>query len=223
MESQGLYRIDVQTGSVTALVRRSANCDRRCALESPLWSPDGRVIFTRSGSIVTRDLETGEEKEIYRAVRPAFVSRGTSGSAISPDGQRLAFVQVGGDAGLKDADAGITTLNVIPTAGGEARELLRARAPEVISVPAWMPDSRQLIFARSVVGEKPQFKLWRVAAGGGEPQSLGLTMQGLQPDGLSVHPDGRRIAFTAGKLHQSEIWALKSFPPALETATSGVK
>ena len=226
MDSQGLYRVEVQTGNITPLVLGSANCDRRCALESPLWSPDGRVmIFKRMAteSIVTRDLETGEEKEIYHPVPPARVSRSTSDLAISPDGQRLAFVQVGGDSGAKDEEAGITMLNVVPTAGGEPRELLRAHAPEVISVPAWMPDSRQIVYARSVVGEKRQFTLWRVAASGGEPHSLGLTMEGLQPYGLSVHPDGRRMAFTAGKPHQSEIWVLKYFPAALETATSGVK
>ena len=213
VDSQGLYRIDVQTGRVTPLVQTTAICGSNC-IESPLWSPDGRVIFKRrvTESIVTRDLETGEEKELYRAVPPAFVVHWpTSNLAISPDGQRLAFVQI-------DAKAGITTLNVIPMTGGEARELLRAYRPEVVSVPAWMPDSRQIIYAHSVAGEKRQFELWRTSTAGGEPQRLGLTMEGLQPYGLSVHPDGRRIAFTAGRPPHSELWVMKNFPPSLETA-----
>jgi Tol biopolymer transport system component len=118
-------------------------------------------------------------------------------------------------------------LKVIPAAGGEALELLRAHQSDeyvsTISLPAWMPDSRQIIYARNVAGQKRQFELWRVSAGGGEPQTLGLTMQGLQPYGLSVHPDGRRIAFTAGKPSHSEVWVLKDFLPELKTAKSGVK
>jgi len=223
IDTQGLYRIDVQTGSVSPLVRTStAGCGREC-LESQLWSPDGRVIFKRRRPerIVSLDVQTGQEKEIYRAVPPAEVFHWpTSNLAISPDGQRLAFV-------LLDRKAGTTTLKVIPAAGGEALELLRAHQSDdyvsTISLPAWMPDSRQIIYARNVAGQKRQFELWRVSAGGGEPQSLGLTMQGLEPYGLSVHPDGRRIAFTAGKPWHSEVWVLKDFLPELKTANSGVK
>jgi Tol biopolymer transport system component len=212
LDSQGLYRIDTHTGSITPLVRTSTICGMDC-LESPLWSPDGKVIFKRRAteSIVTRDLQTGQETEIYRAVPPAFVVHWpTSNMAISPDGQRLVFVLLG---------EGVTTLNVIPTAGGDARELFRAPQTEVISVPAWMPNSRDIVFARNVTGEKRQFELWRVSVDGGKPQNLGLTMRGLQPYGLSIHPDGRRIVFTAGKPPYSEIWGLKDFQPLLKTAT----
>ena len=96
MDSQGLYRIDVQTGSVTPLVQTTAAI---AGIDSPVWSPDGRVIFERrppdgpAPRIVTRDLETGEEKELYRAVPPAQVHHWpTSNTAVSPNGQRLAFV-----------------------------------------------------------------------------------------------------------------------------------
>lgn len=114
---------------------------------------------------------------------------------------------------------GITALNVIPTAGGEARELFRAHQTEVISVPAWMPNSRDIVFARNVTGEKRQFELWRVSADGGKPQNLGLTMRGQQPYGLSIHPDGRQFVFTAGKPPYSEIWGLKDFLPPFKAAT----
>jgi len=211
MDSQGLYRIDVQTGSVSPLVRTTTICGSNC-IESPVWSPDGRAIFERRAtqSIVTRNLETGEEEELYRAVPPASVHHWpTSNLAVSPDGQRLAFVWT-------DGKAGITALMVIPTAGGEPRELLRAQEPEMISVPAWTPDSRHIIYARSVAGEKRRFELWRISAEGGEPQNLGLAMAGLEPYGLSVHPDGRRLAFTAGTPDREEVWVLEGFLPALK-------
>ena len=218
MDSQGLYRIDVQTGSVTPLVQTTAAI---AGIDSPVWSPDGRVIFERrppdgpAPRIVTRDLETGEEKELYRAVPPAQVHHWpTSNTAVSPNGQRLAFVWT--DA--KNVGRA-TALMVLPTAGGEPRELLRAQEPAVISVPAWTPDSRHLIYARTVQGEKRKFELWRISAEGGEPQNLGLLMEGLEPYGLSVHPDGKRIAFTAGT-EREEVWVLQDFLPGGQSALS---
>ena len=214
MDSQGLYRIDVQTGKVAPIVQTTAAI---AGIDSPVWSPDGRVIFERrppdgpASRIVTRDLATGEEKELYRAVPPAQIHHWpTSNTAISPNGQRLAFVWA-------DGKVGITALMVLPTAGGAPRELLRAENPEWISVPAWTPDSRDIMYARSVSGEKRQFELWRISAEGGEPQKLGLIMEGLQPYGLSVHPDGERIAFTAGT-QREEVWVLKDFLPVRKTA-----
>ena len=209
MDSQGLYRIDVQTGSVTPLVQTTAAI---AGIDSPAWSPDGRVIFERRpplgdrSRIVTRDLQTGEERELYRAVPPARVHHWpTSNTAVSPNGQRLAFVWA-------DGKVGITALMVLPTAGGEPRELLRSQEPEGISLPAWTPDSRHIMYARTVYGEKPKFELWRISADGGRPQKIGLVMEGLEPYGLSVHPDGKRIAFTAGT-EREEVWVLKGFLP----------
>ena len=59
-------------------------------------------------------------------------------------------------------------------------------------------------------------ELWRIATDGGQPESLGLVMEGLAPYGLSVHPDGRRIAFTAGTEIRSELWVLELPVPAAE-------
>jgi Tol biopolymer transport system component len=94
-------------------------------------------------------------------------------------------------------------------------------------VTAWTPDSRHIIYARSVAGDKGyapgvlwttvMFEFWRVAVEGGEPQNLGLKMEARAPFGLSVHPDGTRIAFTAGTERRTEVWVLKDFLPALRT------
>jgi Tol biopolymer transport system component len=221
IDSQGLYRIDVQTGSVTPLVyAQLAHGPNR--IDSPAWAPDGRAIFERRPpqSIVARNLDTGDEKELYRPVPPAQVHHWpTSNLAVSPDGQRLAFVWTDGKT-----EERATALIVLPTAGGEPREVVRAQEPEQISLPAWMPDSRHIMYARgvslagSVSGEKQRFELWRIAAEGGEPQRLGLVMEGLAPYGLSVHPDGTRIAFTAGMWRRSEVWVLRDFLPVRQTA-----
>jgi Tol biopolymer transport system component len=65
--------------------------------------------------------------------------------------------------------------------------------------------------------EDDELQLWRVPAEGGEPERLGVTLEGLFPYGLSISPDGRRIAFTAGSLSgvYDPIWALENFLPPL--------
>jgi hypothetical protein len=74
-----------------------------------------------------------------------------------------------------------------------------------------------LIYAPSTTGQR-RFELWRVSATGGEAENLGVAMEGLLPYGLSVHPDGRRIAFTAGTPVRWEVWALENLLPPLKAA-----
>jgi Tol biopolymer transport system component len=81
---------------------------------------------------------------------------------------------------------------------------------------AYTADSRHIIYTPTVAGGR-RFEFWRVSVDGGEPQKLGLTMEGLFPSGASMHPDGRRIAFTAGTPPRSEVWVLKDFLPAVKT------
>lgn len=218
-QGQSLYRIDVRTGAVTPIVvtdyTRAYN-----RIESPAWSPDGSVIFEQRPPprIVTRNVDTGEERELYRPAPPAEIYHWpTSNLSVSPDGQRFAFV-------WSDAKSEMTSaVMVVPTAGGEPRELIRAKDPARIGVTAWTPDSRHVIYARSVAGDsggKGMFEFWRVAADGGEPQNLGLKMEARVPYGLSVHPDGTRIAFTAGTERRTEVWVLKDFLPERKTARS---
>ncbi len=57
--------------------------------------------------------------------------------------------------------------------------------------------------------EEQNIELWRISVDGGEPQKLGLSMEGRELYGLSVHPDGQRIAFTAGTPSLSEVWVIE--------------
>jgi len=196
---RGFYRIDARTGEVNPIV--SDRLPRGAA-----WSPDGKTIFTRmmretrSMVIATRDPTTGQEKELYRAALPVRLSN----LAVSPDARRLAFVS--------SDEQGGTTIEVVPTSGSEApREVIRlpARANSAVAL-AWTPNSRDLIYARGVRadGQKPSLSLWLIWAQRGEPRNLGSRIDGL-PYGLSVHPDGQQIAFTAGTGRRVEVWLMK--------------
>jgi len=122
--------------------------------------------------------------------------------ALSPDGKYVAFAT---------EDSTLHRLMVVPTAGGEPRELHRyeAEASWVMSI-AWSRDGKNLLY--SVRGD-PQ--LWRIGVDGGRPEKTGLSGEGT-PWHLSVHPDGRRIAFDSGTFG-AEVWVMENFLPAVQT------
>ncbi len=214
---KGIQRIDASTGEIELLVGIPGGCpgSGEC-IEWPVWAPDGRLVFARwndaSRRIFVRDPESGLEKEIYRVSPPADISQ----LAISKDAQRLAFV-------WSDTDSGASSLMVMPLTGAsEARELYSLAPPEqrtpgfdarrgAILRPAWSPDSGHLFFTTiRTTSEVGGFDLWRIPSGGGEPEQIGPGMAGLRPYGVSVHPDGRRIALTAGTPRRQETWVMES-------------
>ena len=58
-------------------------------------------------------------------------------------------------------------------------------------------------------GDNEPNELWSIPATGGAPRKLNL---GVKVKHLSLHPDGRRIAFTAGKT-DGAIWVMENFLP----------
>lgn len=208
-DSQGVYRIDLASGKAEPIVRTEQICWWDC-VEWAVGGPDGRILFVRwlpaPRHIVAFDPTTGREVEVYRPASAGDISR----LAVSPDGKQLAFV-------WRDNASRESALKLVSTRGGEARDLLRATRPMTISCPAWTPDSRQLIYATETTGAERGVDFWRVSVQKGDPQNLGLAMPGVQCEGFSVHPDGRRIAFTVGTRMRSEVWVLEDFLPAPKT------
>ena len=203
-KGENLIRIDVQTGQVTSLMPVMA------APSFPRFelSPDGNRIFyvkspanpdVKGESLVARDLRSGQEREIIE-------KRGLLSAAVSPDGQRL-LIQVGGDNS--------EVLLIMPAAGGEARELVRVEVEKEVPFwgsPSWTPDGRYVSFMKGVKGKDMLWQLWRVAAEGGEPQKLGLTVVGRLLAGPRLHPDGRRLAISSFKPNL-EVWVMENFLP----------
>ena len=132
-----------------------------------------------------RDLETGREEELYQSLDISNV-------ALPSDGEQLAL--------WTETGAGVLTLQIVPVAGGEPRELIRSGRGVYTATLAWTPDGRHLLLAKRNADPETQFpqELWRIATGGGEPESLGLKAEGGIRQ-VRVHPDGRRIVFTSGQ------------------------
>jgi Tol biopolymer transport system component len=209
----GVFRIDAQTGEVNLIVREEPDSHLTAPVNAPMWSPDGRAIFyvhanlrTKITRLLRRDLESGQEREIVRSTDTAFP--GLAGWTISPDGRQVVFQTM-------DPPKKSTLLNIVPTDGGESRELLRTQ--EFVWLYGWTPDGRELIFANkaSVLKAGQPTELWRMPVTGGKPQRLDLAIENLQ--NLRFHPDGQRVAFSAGA-YKAEVWVMENFLPVLTAA-----
>jgi Tol biopolymer transport system component len=202
----GIFRIDAQTGEFTNVVYGPG------FPAQPQWSRDGAKIYYVHDGVIERDLTSGNT----RALLPPLASR--SQLALSPDGQFLAL------AGLAYDSESSRLLQILPTGGGQPRELLSLAEGEkwgAARTVAWTPDSRALIVLKATPARK---ELWMVPVDGGSPRRLDIDADSFTRDaeggldqGFSLSPDGRQIAFLTGK-SAAEVWALENFLPAPTTA-----
>ena len=220
---QGFYTVNLATDAVLPLVQAGPEE----FVEEPAWSPDGGTLYYsreqgHSDQIVAKDLETGEETVLLRDDR---ATGGFTFLSLSPDGRWLAFIW--SSRSPRQTEIRTTGLHVMPAIGGESRELLRRDAPGTISGMvglAWTPGGRELIFGTTVAPYEPQGRegrgavraLWRISVEGGEPTPVGLTLGGLRH--ISLHPDGRRLAFDAGH-YEAEVWVMENFLQDLKGET----
>lgn len=221
---KGLRRVHLESGemeTVREFTRADGGDDGSYAL-----APDGRSVVVRirapdaprdgPGSLrqrlVARDLESGMERRIGQTNHYGH-------QAFSPDGGLLAYV---------DSDSADTArrLLVMPAAGGEPRELFKVEGQSVglgaaeIGRPNWMPDARTIIVRATLPStggadpapaeNEPRTGLWKVPLSGGEAERL-TAFDGLNPRGVRINPDGRRLAFLAGE-PKREIWVLEGLP-----------
>lgn len=206
---RGVYLVDATSGSTTFITEAPRGVAG--------WSADGRKVFlaNRAGKVVEWDLATGSAREILST--PA----GSWGITVSPDGRLAAYI-------IKES-----VLAVVPTSGGEPRELLRVQEPESLVrnvVLSWTLNGSALVVTKrltsatrslarnsSTGGEAGvRSELWLVPVSGGAPRKLDLEASSwdiVNPIGARFSPDGRYVAFMAGK-REMEIWALEVSLPA---------
>ena len=201
---RGPFRLDIQSGAFERMGLTSASPIGMRAV----WSADGRTMFYgRWGpgdgisSLVTRDVATGQERELHRVSEPSVYQ---SSLSISPDRRYLAIV-------ARDKDGGaVRHVTVVPTAGGEARVVLSSTQLAWPVSVAWAPDGQGVLFVKQPDQKNQKTELWLAPVQGGEPRKLDLEAQGIRE--VRVHPDGRRIAYTAGG-DRSDVWVLENFLP----------
>ena len=167
---RGLYLVNLETEAVKGVVQERAGTYH--GLEG-VWSPDGNSIVYLGDGIRLRTLE-GEEKLLLPA--PGGKPRNLE---ISPDGKWLAWTKDG-------------IVMVMSSSGGDQRQVASLRQGGVMGLE-WLRDSTALLV--SVPGSPPA--LWRVSLDG-KADKLATRLDRV--DSVRLHPDGRRVAYTAGKV-----------------------
>jgi Tol biopolymer transport system component len=163
-----------------------------------------RKAGTIIGAVAIRDLATGQEKVLFQSAAGVKIDD----AALSPDGQQVALT-------LLEKETQSSVLKVLPVAGGEASELVRAKEPETIvgDSLSWSSDSRYIVFGKGrAIGQERKTQLLAISPSGGEPHALGLAMDSVSS--VSFDPNGHRLAFVAreGK-DKVEVWVMENFLP----------
>jgi Tol biopolymer transport system component len=176
------------------------------------WSADSRWIDVQGTDGSTYgtwrvDPLTGDVT-LARAGKPIPVFRpplpegnpGPGNPTPSPDGSVIARA-------VRGYPKGYNSLLLVPPSGGPPRELARLKQPEGFTGAfAWSPDGKYVYFTRHTNSDT---ELVRIPAGGGAIEPLGLRMSMIR--NLTIHPDGRHIAFDGGESNNLELWVLEGF------------
>jgi Tol biopolymer transport system component len=181
---QGIFRIDANTGAVTAVGNR-----RQVDYGGFSWSPDGRYMYFRNGAIWELNLESGTERMILR--------RANAAPSLSPDGHWLATGTEG-------------KVVVVTPATGEVREILQLNPGEqTFGRMPWTPDGRGIIVRKVLAESGGKSELWLVSTVGEPPLKLDIDANRISID-LELHPNGKRLAFLTGE-RKTDVWVLENF------------
>ena len=194
---RGYLQFDLESGTAEEVVLGELDEIRGGGALSPdglelyylRWHPEEPTM-----SLHLRQLASGAERELLR-------NPGLSAVNPSPDGKWLALR-------IADANGGQPGLYVMPIRSdgsyGESQQLM----PEIARASglSWAPDSQSLLLWG---GDDDS---WQAFVDGREPR---LLQTSLGPGPVSVHPNGRKIAYWSGHMKPTfELWVLENFLPA---------
>ena len=152
--------------------------------------------------IISRDLESGDEKELYRTTDANLTI------SLSPDGKQLAVMSL--------QKENIRILKVLSTMESSEKDIYTYKHKEFgYKNIAWSPDGKYIYFSkRTSSEEKRPDELWRIPVAGGDAENLGVNM--LLFTDITIHPDGRLITFASfvGLEKPGRVWVMENFLPA---------
>jgi TolB protein len=167
-----IWVLDLATGEARRLTR-GAQVDAR-----PAWSPDGtRIAFVRddgrSTAIVTRQLSSGDERELDRgmALDPAFARDGSL---------YYSSLEAGGDLDLRRIDL----------ASGTRTRLTTAQGIELRPMPH--PDGARLLYIAKSRSGRDELRLRRAGVATDTTLLRGNILSQFRP---ALSPDGLHLAY----------------------------
>jgi Tol biopolymer transport system component len=209
--SLAIFEIDVRTGQATLIIDSEAGANIKFIAPSR----DGRSVYytyfefgKKRARLMGIDLATRETRELYRQDAPPDIG----GLSISPDGKALLFGTLAPDDSL--------VLKAVPLpGGGTPREVIRSKTGgfgvsiDIHGSYGWAPDGKRILFFKEISSDQKDEKceLSIVPVEGGPVRGLGLVVDG-SPDVISLHPDGRRLAYSVSK-SAAEVWVMENFLP----------
>ena len=110
--------------------------------QHPDWSPDGaRIVFTvtdiSTEDVWVADADGENPVRLVDCVSPCVWA---DEPAWSPGGQQIAFHRM-----VEEADAGLSTLEILDVDAGSVEVVLTAGPTEAFYAPRWSPDGRYLV------------------------------------------------------------------------------
>ena len=166
-----------------------------------IWSPDGKsYAYSWRDTLFVRAIEGGT---------PRLLDTGPElhSPAWSPDGKFIAYIQ--SNAGFATGsnilgNLSPTYLKLVAAAGGAP--LVLAERKFLNMSPAWMPDSRHLLFMSTRDGGRDLYSL--AINGSAQPRGEAIRLTtGMDIGTFSVAADGRTLAYSAFT-NTSNVWAV---------------
>ncbi len=156
--------------------------------------------------IIRKDLESGEEMEIFRGK----VGQMLLWIQLSPDEEWLEFSMQDFNENREVVGRGFYA---VPSQGGDLRPLVVTSDPAKTTwMFFWGPQKKGFFYTTRASNEEEEAILWyRPTMESGQPIKISLSIP-VHRD-LSFHPDGMTFAYTSNSTSQSKIWALENYLP----------
>jgi Tol biopolymer transport system component len=224
----GIHRYELASGTTETLV---AHVEGAWSCH-PRLSPDGssfyyaRRKFSKDADnrddwkdcVVRRDLRSGREEIVYDSPEKLQIWWPFE---LSPDGERLAIV-VSDQFSTNDF---VVALKVRGLSGSETKELVRTAPRENITSLAWTPDGKRLVYTKELPsrtqGAEGSTEVWTIAVDSGQSVELKFSLPRIRH--LTIHPDGRQIAFLAGLSGGQDLWVMEGLMPKAVAPGAGEK
>jgi Tol biopolymer transport system component len=218
----GVFVIDLATGKARTVLPADTTTTMLTVPWNLGWMPNGKeVIYRRFDGrdstvyTIAADLETGATRVLATLThaQPQDVI-----GELSPDRQLVARV-------VPTEDRKGNVLRVTDLAGKSPRDLLRVQMPDDLFSIDWAADGRHIYAVRANFEDdsptrpaRSTVRVDRVSVADGTTRTLHFGMTGNYTP-IAVHPDGRRVYFTAGH-SANELWELSNWSSSPSTVSA---